>query len=180
MGTIKRARSLDGSSFGVYRFALHLCGDPHLAEDLAQEAMLRAVRQGEKLRDPGRLRIWLLRVVENLWRDWCRLKQRRPSDRLPDEEVGVQQMLPCEEASLAEEVVRTMNAMGELPERQRSVLHLIACEELSVDEVAEILQISPEAVRSSLSVARSQMRKKCTHLEKNSLHHLPNEGPKHG
>ncbi len=103
--------------FGVYRFALHLCDDPHLAEDLAQEAMLRAVRQGEKLRDPGRLRIWLLRVVENLWRDWCRLKQRRPSDRLPDEEVGVQQMLPCEEASLAEEVVRTMNAMGELPER---------------------------------------------------------------
>jgi RNA polymerase sigma-70 factor, ECF subfamily len=49
--------------------------------------------------------------------------------------------------------------MNQLPERQRTVLHLVACEELSVSETAPVLQISPEAVRSSLSVARAQMRR---------------------
>jgi RNA polymerase sigma-70 factor, ECF subfamily len=142
----------------VYRFAMHLCGDQHLAEDLAQEAMLRAVRASGKIVEPLALRVWLLRVVENLWRDWCRSKGRRPFEAMPDTEFVQEQPEPLDHLSQNEDVALAVNAMRRLPERQRSILHLIACEELTVAETAEVLQITPEAVRSSLSVARAQMR----------------------
>ena len=151
----------------VYRFAMHLCGDQHLAEDLAQEAMLRAVRTGSGPNDPLALKVWLLRIVENLWRDWCRSRQRHPCEPLQETEIVQVQMEPLDQVSQAEEVELTVAAMRSLPERQRSVLHLIACEELTVSETAEVLQITPEAVRSSLSVARSQMRKMmCTNVNR--------------
>ena len=142
----------------VYRFAMHLCGDQHLAEDLAQEAMLRAVRAGGRIDEPLALKVWLLRVVENLWRDWCRSKGRRPVEAMPETEFVQEQLEPLEHLTQNEEVALAVNAMRRLPERQRSILHLIACEELTVAETAEVLQITPEAVRSSLSVARAQMR----------------------
>lgn len=138
---------------------MHLCGDQHLAEDLAQEAMLRAVRQRDGLKEPLALKVWLLRIVENLWRDWCRTRGRHPMETLPKTEPARSEREPLEQLSQSEEVKLTVNAMNRLPERQRMVLHLIACEELTVTETADVLQITPEAVRSSLSVARAQMRK---------------------
>ena len=86
----------------VYRFAMHLCGDQHLAEDLAQEAMLRAVRNVGRLNDPLALKVWLLRIVENLWRDWCRSRRRHPCQSLPEREIVHVQIDPLEQVSQAE------------------------------------------------------------------------------
>jgi RNA polymerase sigma-70 factor (ECF subfamily) len=150
----------------VYRFAMHLCGDQHMAEDLAQEAMLRAVRCGSSLSEPQALKVWLLRIVKNLWIDYCRTRGRHPTEVIPELESTQAQLEPFEQVSQAEEVALTVAAMRRLPERQRSVLHLIACEELTVSEAAEVLQISPEAVRSSLSLARARMRQMLQPQEK--------------
>lgn len=144
----------------VYRFAMHLSGDQHLAEDLAQEAMLRAVRAGAMIENPKALKVWLLRVVENLWRDWCRSKVRRPTESLTGTDVPMEQLEPLDQIAQSEEVALTVVAMRSLPERQRTVLHLIACEQLTINETSEVLQITPAAARSTLSVARTQMRMK--------------------
>ncbi len=160
----------------VYRFALHLSGDQHLAEDLAQEAMLRAVRASGSINEPLALKIWLLRVVENMWRDWCRAKLKRTVEALPETEIVRDELEPLERIAQAEQVALTVGAMRTLPERQRSVLHLIACEELSITETAEVLQITPEAVRSSLSVARARMRKMLQPPETASESGMQNEG----
>lgn len=143
----------------IYRFAMHLCGDQHLAEDLAQEAMLRAVRSCGQLREPLAIRVWLLRVVENLWRDWCRKNGRKAHEPIDTEEVAHAGPEPLDTLVMAEEVASSVEAMRRLPERQRAVLHLVACQELSILETAEVLQITPQAVRSNLSVARLQMRR---------------------
>lgn len=137
---------------------MHLCGDQHLAEDLAQEAMLRAVRSGTNLSEPRALRVWLLSIVKNLWVDYCRARGRHSNQAIPDSDIIQSQPGPLEQVSQAEEVALTVEALKRLPDRQRHVLHLTACEQLTVSEVAEILQITPEAVRSSLSLARARMR----------------------
>ncbi|MCA9130163.1 MAG: RNA polymerase sigma factor [Planctomycetales bacterium] len=142
----------------VYRFAMHLCRDQHLAEDLAQEAMFRAMRQRDSLHEPRALQVWLLRIVENLWRDWCRCHGKRGVSMLQCDPADAQ-LEPVEQLSLSDEVERAVAAMNQLPERQRVVLHLIACEELSIAETSEVLQITRQAVRSSLSLARAQMRR---------------------
>jgi RNA polymerase sigma factor (sigma-70 family) len=79
-------------------------------------------------------------------------------------------MEPLDQLAQSDEIFQAMAAMNRLPKRQPTVLHLIACEEMSVSETAQALQISPEAVRASLSVARAQMRRLLLPHEDNSQH----------
>ena len=59
---------------------------------------------------------------------------------------------------------RALTAMDELPPRQREVLHLHACEQLELAEIAEVLAISSDAVKASLSMARKRMRSRLSDL----------------
>jgi RNA polymerase sigma factor (sigma-70 family) len=51
-------------------------------------------------------------------------------------------------------------AMDELPPRQRQVLYLVTCEQLDHDEIAAVLEITVAAVKSNLSIARKEMRRR--------------------
>jgi RNA polymerase sigma-70 factor (ECF subfamily) len=68
--------------------------------------------------------------------------------------------LPGEASDDRESVRLALAAMDELPPRQRQVLYLVTCEELSHDEVGEVLGISVAAVKSNLSLARREMRRR--------------------
>ncbi len=147
----------------VYRFALRLTGDRHRAEDLTQDVLLRAWRHRDRLRDRGAARVWLFQIAANLWRDDVRRQQRRPRQVGPpaDEQHGTA-MPPDREAILQEDLRRALEAMDGLPARQREVLYLHVCEELSLAEIAAVLQISTDAVKASLSVARKKLRRQLT------------------
>jgi RNA polymerase sigma-70 factor (ECF subfamily) len=142
----------------VYRYALRLAGRTDLAEDLAQETLLRGWRNRDKLRDVRVARLWLLRIATNVWMDHLR-KSRFGAQRLEREP-------PCPRPTAAavsnerENVERALAAMDELPPRQRQVLYLSTCEGLSHAEVAEILAISLSAVKANLSLARQEMRRR--------------------
>jgi RNA polymerase sigma-70 factor (ECF subfamily) len=143
----------------VYRFALRLSNDPHAAEDLAQETFLRAWRQRDRLRDSRALQVWLFRITANLWNDQLR-RSRSPVARagmLVDTAPG--QALPAERLVAGQEALaRALDALADLPPRQREVLYLCACEGLATAEVATILAISPESAKANLSLARKKMR----------------------
>jgi RNA polymerase sigma-70 factor (ECF subfamily) len=144
----------------VYRFALRLTRNCHQAEEITQETFVRACRQSGRLRDRNAARVWLLRIAVNLWRDQVRREKRRgePTE-LPLDGQQCTKMLPEQELTDQEDVQRALEAMDLLPSRQREVLYLHACEELSLAEIAKVLEISPEAVKASLSLARKKMRR---------------------
>jgi RNA polymerase sigma-70 factor, ECF subfamily len=143
----------------VYRFAFRLCGDQHTAEDLAQDAMLRACRNADTLDSERALRIWLFRVVTNLWIDLCRKNRKTGIDGTFElDNIQTAELTAPESVELDETVSLALNIMTRLPERQRTVLHLSACERMSNSEIAEILNITTDAVKSSLSIARAEMR----------------------
>jgi RNA polymerase sigma-70 factor (ECF subfamily) len=143
----------------VYRFALRLTGDPGVAEELTQETFLRAWRSRSRLRDARAARVWLFRIAANIWRDQLR-RGRSPvaqAGLLEDAEPG-KMPAPERQAEGREELSRALDAMAALPARQREVLHLSASEGLSIAEVAEVLGISADAAKSSLSLARKKLR----------------------
>ena len=142
----------------VYRYALRLTGRSDLAEDLAQETWLRAWRHRANLREHRATRVWLFRIATNLWTDQLRRGRFRPDPLETDP--------PCPRPSPdtttddRENVRLAMAAMDQLPPRQRQVLYLVTCENLSRDEVATILEMSETAVNSNLSLARKEMRQR--------------------
>jgi RNA polymerase sigma-70 factor (ECF subfamily) len=143
----------------LYRFALRLTGDAHAAEDLAQEVLLRAWRRRDSLRDPAAGSGWLFRIAVNLWRDLLR-RQRSPVSRAgPLPELACARW-PNPEQALAhrEELVQALHALDSLPARQREVLYLCACEGLKAAEIARVLDVSRDAVKANLSLARKKMR----------------------
>jgi RNA polymerase sigma-70 factor (ECF subfamily) len=153
------ATFLDTDVASVYRFALRLTGDRHAAEDLAQETLLRAWRRRERLRDPRVARVWLLKITTNLWRDHLR------RGKLPAAQVRPLADDPPAPAASAHELTtrqddlrQALGALDGLPSRQREVLYLNACEGLTLAEIAEVLGITVESAKASLSLARKKLR----------------------
>src|SRR5262245_7570300 len=146
----------------VYRYALRLVGRSDLAEDLTQETMLRAIRSWRSLRDERVARVWLLRIATNAWTDHLRRTKFRPQALA--EEPACPRATPAAIADATEIVAQALAAMNELPPRQRQVLYLITCEQLTADEVAEVLGIGKSAVKANLSLARKEMRERLKDL----------------
>lgn len=135
----------------LYKVAFAWCGEPHLADDLVQEAMARAMDKYLQLRDPSRLDSWLYSILNNCWRE--HLRERRPDAQLDDQ---AHECTRCpERINLSGELVeRVSDLLARLPDGQRQVLSLVALEELSYREVAEALDIPIGTVMSRLSRAR--------------------------
>ena len=149
----------------VYRFALRLTRDPHAAEDLTQEAFLRAWRSRGLLRDPHTARVWLFRIAANLWRDQLRRKKLAVGRAGPlPEQVAGWQATPQRQVDDQDDLRRALEAMEGLPERQREVLYLSACEGLSAAEVAAVLDVSADSVKANLCLARKKLRQQLKDL----------------
>lgn len=135
----------------LYRVAYAWCGERHLADDLVQETLTRAIAKRHQLREPSRLDSWLYSILNNCWRE--HLRGRRPQDEL-DEQSLTSSRCP-EGINQSEELCqRVLELMARLPEGQRQVLSLVALEELSYREVAEALDIPIGTVMSRLCRAR--------------------------
>lgn len=137
--------------------AQRMLGDATEAEDVAQDAMLRAWKQAPRW-TPGQARFdtWLHRVGLNLCYD--RLRRRRevvtdaPPDR-PDDGPG-----PDRGLMAADVGARVNAALAVLPARQRDALILCHYQELTNIEAAALLEISVEALESLLSRGRRALR----------------------
>jgi RNA polymerase sigma-70 factor, ECF subfamily len=150
----------------VYRFALRLTGSRQEAEDLTQDTFLQAWRRRGRLRDADAARVWLFTIARNLWTDRLRRKGRRPAAVEPLPEDHPSAAVGADRLSIGrEDVRRVLDALDSLPARQREVLHLHACEELSLDEIAAVLGISADAAKASLCEARRRLRRRFKEID---------------
>jgi RNA polymerase sigma-70 factor (ECF subfamily) len=139
------------------RVAARLVADTHTAEDLVQEAMVRAWSQAAHF-DPRRARFatWLYRIVVNLCIDHRRRVKPEP---LPDNFDPVDTAPPADEAmAAAQRRAALARALGELPVRQRAAMTLIYDEGLSGADAAQIMGVSTKAVERLLARARGVLR----------------------
>jgi RNA polymerase sigma-70 factor, ECF subfamily len=177
---IEQAQNGDRNAFGdlvsrcypgVVRVVYRLCGDAGLAEDMAQEAFLRAWINLPSYRPQSSLRNWLYRIAVNATLDVLR---RKPEEPLEDEVV---QMVPDQTAGPEsiliekERVAFLQQAMRALPEAARSVLVLREYGGLSYQEIANVLDVPVGTVMSRLNYARNRLRE----LLKGDLMKVENE-----
>jgi RNA polymerase sigma-70 factor (ECF subfamily) len=143
----------------AYNLARWLTGNDPDAQDLVQEAFLRAFKFFAGFRG-GNSRAWLLRIVRNVFYDW--VKQRRKEDTTTfDEELhGGLEEKRTPDASLLEKADRALlhKAIADLPSEFREVLILRELEGLSYKEIGEVAAVPLGTVMSRLARAREHLR----------------------
>ena len=142
------------------RFAIRLCGDPHVAEDVVQDALLRAARGWRAFRGDARFSTWFTRIVINAFRDRLADRGTAPLPELLDVATDARAEDPLRAAESGEFGRIVARCVSQLPPRQREVLVLTAYEGLSTREAASVLGVSEQNVRTSLHLARQRMREK--------------------
>ena len=152
-------KQLDSERPRIFRMAFAWCGDRHLADDLVQQTMIKALERSHQLKDTRAFRGWFYRILSNSWHD--HLRSLKPESELDPE------LLVCEncpekafQTNFVGEAVRC--AIAKLPVGQREVVMLVDLEGFSYKEVGEILGVPTGTVMSRLSRARKKLELELT------------------
>jgi RNA polymerase sigma-70 factor (ECF subfamily) len=142
----------------LYAFGYQMSGDFHLAQDIAQEALIKGYFRLSTLQDPDKFGSWLYVIARRTGMDWLR-KNRR-------ETPGLESVAELEEPGTIEDVVeknqrrdavwQALNQLSE-PYREAAVLHFISG--LTAPHIGRILEVTVSAVESRLRRAKQQLKK---------------------
>ncbi|MFC5991985.1 sigma-70 family RNA polymerase sigma factor [Limoniibacter endophyticus] len=138
------------------RYARSLTRDQANAEDLVQDALLKAYERRKTFKPDGDMRGWLLSIVHNTFIDGIRSKR---SEERRNEQVAylAQQSLAAPQEN-AVRLAQVRSAFLHLPEDQRAALHLVSIEGLSYQEAADTLGIPLGTLMSRIGRARATLR----------------------
>ena len=154
-----------------------ILNNPTLADDVVQEAFIKAHRDFRRFAGQSQIGTWLYRIAVNQALDTIRKKQR--TDRwlsflapmsddenqpvMPEGQVSPAVSTGLENAELRETIFQ---AMGELSVEHRAVIQLRLVDEMSLEETAQLLRCKPGTVNSRLHYACEHLRRKLLKLKK--------------
>jgi len=150
----KYALLIEAHSQDLYKYALWLCKDKAMAEDVMQEAFLRAWKSLDSLREAKAAKGWLFTIF--------RREHARQFERKRFQYTELDSMDTIEDSHMGyddrPEAFALRNALKRLPEEYREPLEMQVLGGFSCDEIASILDISSSAVMTRLFRARKKMR----------------------
>lgn len=153
----------------LHRLGTRLTGDPGEAEDLVQEAFLKAWRAFDSFRDGTNFRAWIARILTNTFLNQQAKRKRwthagdpdafpeRPRSDAPPGASVVRHLADIPPAHFGDEV---RAALEELPHDMAIAVYLADVEELRYEEIADILECPVGTVRSRISRARRHLQER--------------------
>ena len=149
----------------------HLVGHRDQAEDLAQDVFLRVYRARKRYVPGAKFSTWLFTIANTVARNAIRSRSRRQEVLIAPQASGAMGANPLEQLALAAsgqtptrqldksemaEIVQL--AMTSLNDRQRMAVLLSKFEEMSYADIADVMDLTPQAIKSLLSRARGNLR----------------------
>lgn len=179
---IKKIKKGDQSAFEdvvsfyqnkVYQICYRMIGNAHEAEDLAQEAFVRAYTNIHSFDEKRKFSTWIYRIATNLSID--RIRKKKPDYYLDAELQGADGLnmysqlsnddpLPHEEVETLELQAYLQKQIESLPEKYRSVITLRYVDDLSLQEISEVLDMPIGTVKTRIHRGREALRKKLRDL----------------
>ena len=151
---------------GVHALAWRKIGDFHIAQEITQDAFLRAYQKLETLKNHNLFGGWLYVIASRLCADWFQKKS------LPEQSLEVTDMNEVNRASYSRYMAQKQEAeadetrrevvkelLQKLPESERTVMTLHYLGEMTIKTISEFLGVSPNTVKSRLSRARNRLKK---------------------
>jgi len=170
---VMRARDGDYAAFEmlferhralVYRFAYQMRGRRDDAEDMVQEAFVRAYQNLNRYRDEAKFTTWLLRIVSNLCTDQARMSQRRTNLEQKEATAGLDWMTigefenPIENLEQDRRKGLLRKAIAGLPVHHRQMIVMRDIEEREYNDIAEVLGITIGGAKLRVLRARRALR----------------------
>jgi RNA polymerase sigma-70 factor, ECF subfamily len=136
-------------------FAVSLCGQPDVADDLVQDAVMNAWSKQGSYQEGTNIKAWLFTIVRNLFYSRMRKRGRelQDSDGLYTERLSVP---PAQNGKLDLQDFKV--ALAKLPEDQREAIILVGATGMSYEEAAEICQCAVGTIKSRVSRARNRLQ----------------------
>ncbi|MEH7009736.1 RNA polymerase sigma factor SigW [Neobacillus niacini] len=160
-------------SNGIYQLGFRMLGNRHEAEDIAQEAFIRAYVNIKSFNQDLKFSTWLFRIATNLCID--RIRKKKPDYYLDAEVSGTDGLtmysqlasnspLPEKELESLELQESVQKEILKLPEKYRSVIVLKYIEELSLNEISEILDLPLGTVKTRIHRGREALRQQLRYV----------------
>ncbi|WP_019244580.1 MULTISPECIES: RNA polymerase sigma factor SigW [Bacillus] len=157
----------------VFQLCYRMLGNRHEAEDMAQEAFVRAFVNIHSFNIKLKFSTWLYRIATNLCID--RIRKKKPDYYLDAEVAGTDglnmysqvpgdTLLPEDEVESLELHERIQKEITQLPEKYRTVIVLKYIEELSLKEIGEILDMPIGTIKTRIHRGREALRKQLSNL----------------
>lgn len=134
----------------LYVAAFSICKNNHDAEDVVQDTFIKYISKNNDFESKEHIKAWLLRVAINLAKNRMITFFRRKVVPMEDYMLDIE--MPSEDSN------NLLNAVMRLPQKYRIVIHLFYYEDYSVKEIADILKISPDNVKTRLTRGRKQLK----------------------
>ena len=151
----KLCKRLEAERGRLYRMAYAWSHNSDVADDVVQEAMIKALNSVDKIKNIEALDGWLFRILSNCFIDFCR-RQRDEVDL--NDIILVAQDTPETVHRQNEMLAAVRSAITKLPFKHRQVLTLIDIENFSYAEVAEIIDVPLGTIMSRLNRARQSLK----------------------
>ena len=137
----------------VHRFALFLCGDSALADDITSETFVRAWTSRGKIRE-ATLKAYLFTIARNLYRDHLRRNRRYQEleESLPDDAPSLESRTEHKA-----ELAAVIDGLRQLAEADRAALLMRVQEDMSYEEIAEALELPVSTVKVKVHRARMKL-----------------------
>ncbi|WP_413304590.1 RNA polymerase sigma factor SigW [Bacillus sp. 1P10SD] len=157
----------------VYQLCFRMLGNRHEAEDVAQEAFIRAYVNIKSFNQDLKFSTWLFRIATNLCID--RMRKKKPDYYLDAEVAGTEGLtmyaqvpsntpLPENEVESLELHETVQQEILKLPEKYRSAIVLKYIEELSLNEISEILDLPLGTVKTRIHRGREALRQQLRYV----------------
>lgn len=156
---------------GLLNFFFRLCWDRALAEDFAQETLLRIFKSAHRWEPTAKFTTYLYRIARNCWIDHCRLQSTRKERvslnlRIGSDEKASELMTrlpddirpPEHESDRRELYAAIMKALDQLPDEQRMVFILSEIEDMRYQEIADVMEIPVGTVKSRMHTAVGRLQ----------------------
>ena len=160
------AALVDKYQKGVHALAWRKIGDFHIAQEITQDAFLKAYQKLGDLKNRNLFAGWLYVIAARLCYDW-RQKNATPMESVDNidvsevDKVSYSRYVAEKQAAEADETRREVvkKLLQKLPESERTVITLFYLGEMTINAIGEFLGVSPNTVKSRLSRARNRLKK---------------------
>ncbi|MFA5417807.1 MAG: RNA polymerase sigma factor [Bacteroidales bacterium] len=147
----------------MYRYALSILKTPDNAHDVVQECLLKIWKKRHMIATIDNPESWVMRITRNQCYDWVKVNRFHLADMHPMDQADTfntdENLLMSDRQSWLKRII------GELPAKHREVFHLREVEELSYQEIADILSLTLAEVKISLFRTREKIKVTITKID---------------